>query len=196
MIRFILFAAMIFVCSALHAQEFKTVVHDKNEAELLLGRHPITTPDFWPFGSSVLKGQSIVYKEKDVFFMQGGQIGFFEVKGDMPWGGAHLVLRGKITEIHHKGFIFDGVVKTELFLDGNWTACVRQGEFEFSRDMRTGEFSDKESEDHMYGEDFWGIKKSPQAYDLQGRDCSPHYSKHETDIDMMVRSLGFVDGSD
>lgn len=195
MIRIAFIALILFSSSALAAEQntVRTVIHDEAEAELLLGRHPITTPGFWPFGSSIVKGQSVIYEKDGVYFMYGGQVGFFEVKGAQPWGGDHLILKGTLTKIHEKGFIFDGIVTTEVLDNNEWTACIRQGQFEFSRDFTVDAISDKEYEDYSYGEDFWSSVKTPKAYDPQGRDCSSHHASDIYSIDVMVRSLGFSD---
>jgi len=194
MLKILFFVLILFSSSAFaELDPVKTIIHDKAEAELLLGRHPITTPSFWPFGGSIVKGQSVIYRKDGVYYMHGGQVSFFEVKGALPWGGAHLILKGTITEIYEKGFVFDGIVTSEVLDNNEWVTCTRQGRFEFTRDIPTEDYTDKEHEDYTYGEDFWRNTTNPKAYDPLGRDCSSHYASDTRFIDMMVRSLGFVD---
>jgi hypothetical protein len=197
----IAFIALFLFSSAAHAtdmENIKTIVHDEAEAKLLLGRHPVTTAelagDFW----SRRLGQSIIYKYKGIYYMHGGHALFYEVKGVPNWGGGSVILKGVITEIHNKGFIFEGIVTTEKLEANESATCILQGRFEFSRDtsMEMENYSDKEYEDYTYGEDFWRSIKGPRGYDPEGRSCDVHRYFDGGYVDVMVRSLGFVDEAD
>ena len=191
-IAFIIFLLFSSAAQAAEQESIKTIIYDKAEAELLLGRHPVTTYGMSRDSWFSRLGQSVIYEHEGTYYMHGGNVLFFEVKDIPIWGGGTVLLKGIITEIHNKGFIFDGIVKTERLIRNEWTPCIRQGQFEFSRDTPTEDLSDKENEDHTYREDFWRSLKDPKGYDPEGHDCD-FYLSDQGYVDLMVRSLGFAD---
>ena len=158
----------------------KTVIHDKEEAEILLGRHAFTSyrlGDYDATGESPAQA-AIVYEENALYYMAAGYNVFDESKNEPHWGGGSIFLKGIITEIHDKGFTFEGSVDTNYFFNGKWYPCARTGAFKFTRDLDAESRSD-------HKDDFWRLHyKNPS-------DEGCNEDSDTSSIDMKVKRMPY-----
>lgn len=128
MIRVILFLAVFFICLPVHAQKFETKIHDKNEAELLLGRHLFSTQTISQFYTYF--GEAHIQNKDGIYYLQAKHKK--ANNSDISNDPLYIIMKGSILEISDLSFKFKGEIELfyPVFMD---KPCFQKGVFKFSR---------------------------------------------------------------